>query len=186
MVINIEDVVKLGLFINEYLDLKYLYCLKKSTEPEFTDNYQEPDIIHYENKGYIKLDENSESEFQNKYELRDKIRNLFEGERDLFLTFLSTFPIKTPSGRYLGTQNENTIKGKNLRKKWNKLFKDDVLSAQKAIDVLEAEMEWRRKTGKFEFMHNAETWLHQGDFQNYEYLLNDKKSIKTKIRGDYE
>lgn len=180
MKIDFELLIEKGLNINEYLDLKWLYDFKINNECKFLKLYNlHLDLQHYESLQYIKI-------IENEYELRNKIRNLFEGNKDLFLTFLTRFPIKTPSGRYLSTKNEDTIKGKELRKKWNKLFKNNFIAAQKAIDVLDAEMEWRRKNGKFEFMHNAITWLNQGDFQNYEYLLREKKQINTKLREDYE
>lgn len=187
MVIDIEQIKKHNLSIIDYVHLKFFYHSKNGTETEYVENFgyvDSADLSGYGMTGWIKIIQNDDGSVD--FELRDKLRNLFEGKKDLFLTFLSNFPIKTPSGRYLGTKDENTIKGKKLRKKWNSLFKNNSLAAEKAIKVLDAEMEWRRKTGKFEFMHNAETWLNQGDFENYEYLLSDRKEIKTKIRSDYE
>lgn len=186
MRIDIESIKKEGLTIKEFLDLKYLYSAKLEIDSQFVENYGKlniGDIEKYEDLGYIKT---TIVDNMIKYEFREKIRDLFEGDKDLFLTFLSTFPIKTPSKRYLSTSDENTIMGKRLRKKWDKLFKNNDVAARKAIKVLEAEMDWRRRTGNFEYMQNAETWLNQGNFEKYEYLLEEKEKMDSKTREDYE
>ena len=186
MRIDIENIKKEGFTIKEFLDLKYLYSAKLGIDLQFVENYGKlnmRELQRYEDLGYIKT-----TIIDNiiRYEFREKIRDLFEGDKDLFLTFLSTFPVKTPSKRYLSTSDENTIMGKKLRKKWNKLFKNNDVAARKAIKVLEAEMDWRRRTGNFEYMNNAETWLNQGNFEKYEYLLEEKEKMDSRTREDYE
>jgi hypothetical protein len=189
MVIKIDELKSEGLTVLQYLTLYVLYNAYNKNDMEFVYNFgQIPSILldWAVKERYIRLVPEEEKKEKGNYELRDKIRDLFEGNKDLFLEFLSRFPIKTPSGRYLGTKDENTVKGKELRKKWKKLFKDDAMKMKKALKVLDAEMEWRRKTGKFEFMHNALTWLNQGDYENYEHLLIDKVKTKNKTRSNYE
>ena len=185
MTLNINAIVKAGLTIKTFLDLKYLYHKIKGGEELFVLNYGKllfDDLYSYQKKGYIKIKhEDTNVEF----ELRNKLCDLFEGEKDYFYTFVVTFPIKTPSGRYLSVKKHDTIAGKELRKKWDKRFKNDAVAARKAIEVLEAEMAWRRKTGKFEFMHNAETWLNQCDFEKYEYLLDEKVTITERSKEDF-
>ena len=170
IIIDTDYLKELGIDIFEYVALYLIYEGRQDIDSKF--------LKSLEDKGFVKSDD--------KIYLRDKARLIFEQEKDYFCTWLASFPIKTPSNRYLSPVNPDTIMGQKLRKKWNSLFKNNAVAAQKAIEVLEAEMEWRRKTGKFEFMHNAETWLNQGDFEKYEYLLKDKKDIQSKIRQDYE
>jgi len=38
----------------------------------------------------------------------------------------------------------------------------------------------RRKSGSMEYIHNMETWLNQGDYDNYAYLLDEKKDENYK------
>lgn len=167
--IDTEKLNELEITVLEYAILLSVY-LGESTNISFSN---------LEKKGFIK-------QVDGKVELRENARVLFEQKKDYFHTWLATFPIKTPSKRYLSPVDPDTIMGQKLRKKWNSLFKNNANAAQHAIKVLEAEMEWRRKTGKFEYMHNAETWLNQGDFEKYAYLVEDKQESLSKIREDYE
>lgn len=119
------------------------------------------------------------------YELRANAYTLIEGEKNYFYTFLKVFPIKTPSGRYLSPKGADTVAGSKLNTKWKNTFGSDVANQQRAIDILEAEIAWRVKTGKMEFMHNAETWLNQGDWEKYEHLLTEKLKVENKTREDF-
>ena len=69
--------------------------------------------------------------------------------------------------------------------KWNKLFKNKPHKERRALEVLEAELEWRKANNKMEFMHNAEAWLKQGDYENFEYLLEEfkQKHLPVKQNG---
>lgn len=189
--IKLSDLKKHNLNLQEYLTLRYLYHKKHGDWEILIESFGPVSSIFInslESKGYIKIckDIDDCSKVGELFELREKANQLFEETTDYFLKWLTMFPIKTPSGRYLSTTSDDTILGKKLRKKWKALFKNNTLMMQHVIDVLEAEMEWRRKNGKFEFMHNIETWLNQGDFEKYEYLLSDKKDKINKIRRDYE
>lgn len=184
--INVQDVKKNQLTIQEYMTLMYIYQRKIKEYEEFISCFGslfQTILNSLESKGFIKLIK--AATFEESVHIRDKTKDLFEGEKDLFYEWLGKFPIKTPSGRYLSPKSETTIAGVKLRKKWDKLFKNKASMARKAINVLEAEMEWRRKQGKFEFMHNAETWLNQGDFEKYEDLLTARRKEKDKLYDNY-
>ena len=182
MNIDINEIAKYKLSIQVYLDLKYLYFNKIPGEELFVTHYGRVEpfkMYRYEALGFIKV-------IGNDYQLRNSMRDLFEGEKDLFLKWFSMFPLKTPTGRYLRPKDDDTIKGKTLRKKWNKHFRNNTIGAKKAIAVLEAEMSMRRQTGKFEYMHAAEAWLNGGDYEIYSDLLEEKEQRSTKRREDYE
>ena len=173
-----------GLNLRLYLGLYYLYCLKLNPKlnHEFIQAHGPVDLADaklLESLKYIKLI-NKDS-----FELREPARILFEGKKDLFYTWLLGFPIKTPSGRYLSPKGEETIKGKKLRAKWKKLFGNDTLIQQRVIDILAAELKWRKDSGKIEFMHNAETWLNQGDWEIYEDLLKEDETKINRQREDF-
>ena len=101
----------------------------------------------------------------------------------MFYKFLSTFPIKTPKGRYLSPAGTEGVLVNNLKKKWNKIFKNKPLYEEKAINVLEAELSWRKKTNGLEYIHAAEAWLNGGDYEKYEYLLEDSKEEQIKYQN---
>lgn len=187
------DILKRNkLTVIEYVMLWWVYHKKAKLFEETLDDFGlhlvKADVLEQlESKAYIKISTFTKGEFNTpRLELRNDIRTLFEGDKDTFATWLGTFPIKTPSRRYLSPVDPDTIMGKKLRKKWDKLFKNNAGGALKALAVLKAEMEWRRKHSTMEYMHNAETWLNQGDFEKYEYLLTDKSTQQAKIREDFE
>ena len=181
--IDIDAISKLGLTVNDYLLLYYLYSVKKNINEKFRQNYIL--ISNYDsviNKGWLFVQKHDDGV---RVELRDKVYNLFEGDKDYFLEWFSKFPIKTPSGRYLKVKDADTNAGRELHKKWRRHFKNKADKARKAIKVLEAEMEHRRRNNKFEFMHNAETWLNQYDYEKYEYLLDEIKVFTSRKEQDY-
>lgn len=184
------DIVRLksvGLSIQEYITLLFLYVTK--TKDKQYDNFVKSfgtvsinQMKRLEELNFIKIpDYNNPSN----YELRDATNSLFEGDKDLFLNWLLTFPIKTPSGRYLSPLGEDTKAASVLRNKWKLNFGTDTILMQKAIDTLQAEINWRKKTGKMEYLHNAETWLHQGDWEKYEYLLGTYENNNQKQNEDF-
>lgn len=187
--INIREINKIeGMDLKLYLDLLYLYSIKndKKLYASFIKCHGGNVSIESANKlqslKFIKIIDLNKADG---YELRNSAYDLFEGKKDLFLNWLLTFPIKTPSGRYLSPKNEDTVAGTKLRKKWKKSFGSDTLNQQRAIDILQAEIDWRKKTGKMEFIHNAETWLNQGDWEKYEHLLQDKQKVEVKQKEDF-
>lgn len=151
--------------VSEYLYLKCLYENNLSSDLfTFIDKIEEDSL---QERGLIKITENE-------IVLRSKALEIFEG-KDLFYTFLSTFPIKTPSGRYLSPLGNTGISVKKIQKKWNTLFKNKPHLQEKALKVLEAELRWRKKTNQLEFIHNIETWLNQSDFEKFSYLLDENE-----------
>ena len=119
--------------------------------------------------------------------LRGKGKSLFHVKRDIFLEWLGAYPIKvykTGGGtRALSPANDNTILGKKLRKKWEMSF-NDPNDEDKALRVLKAEVEMRRKSNDLEFMVEATRWLNQGFYQKYEYLLEESTDSSNGIIYD--
>lgn len=166
--INIESVLKYKLTINEYIYLRDLYVDNKDKIDELyflIDNINEDSL---QDRGFVKITEDS-------IILRQKTIEMFE-PLDLFYKFLSTFPIKTPSGRYLSPARVDGIAVKKLKKKWESLFKNNNVLEARAIEVLEAELKWRRNSGNLEYINAMEAWLNGGNYEKYEYLLDLQNS----------
>ena len=185
--IDLAELGKKGINIQEYLTLMFLYVskIKDKQYDYFIKSFgivSVNQMVKLEELGYIKMPNPSKPQ---EYELRDASHQLFEGDKDLFLTWLLTFPIKTPSGRYLSPIGEDTKAATTLKTKWKSNFGTDNLMMQKVINILQAEVDWRKKNGKMEYIHNAETWLNQGDWEKYEYLLTTYKAIRTNKNEDY-
>lgn len=166
--LNIQNLISNNLTIDEFLYLRNLYVKE---EDKISDIFKVINNINedsLQDKGFIKITENE-------ILLRQKAIDLFES-KELFYKFLSTFPIKTPKGRYLSPASIEGIAVNKLKKKWNSLFKHKSNLEDKAIKVLEAELDWRKKTQQQEFMHAMEAWLNGADYEKYEYLLEDKNN----------
>lgn len=165
--INVDILNENDLSLSEYVYLKAIY--EERTEEELRQIFSCIDRVEEDSlqeRGFIKIAPDSQNI------LRHKAKKLFESA-DLFLKFLTTFPIKTPTGRYLSPLRSDTIKAEKLHAKWKRIFKNKPHKEARALEVLEAELEWRKKENKMEFIHNAETWLNQGDYENFEYLLEE-------------
>lgn len=181
MEIDIEFIKKKALTVIEYLALILIYQKKMNKIDIFEGNLgniYNKDIISLQSKGYIKI-------INKDVELRLKAIKLFEGERDPFLVWFNTFPLKTPSGRYLRPSSDNTIKGKSIRKKWNKHFLNKPSKQELCLKSLSAEIDWRKSNNKMDYMHNAETWLNQGDWELYKDLISNKKSSDISNMNDF-
>lgn len=167
IIINVDVLNKHDLSLSEYVYLKSIYEERSKAEMlqifSCIDRIEEDSL---QDRNFIKILPDNE------ILLRDNAIKLFES-KDLFTKYLTMFPVKTPSGRYLSPAGADTIKGAEIEKKWKKIFKNKPHKEQRALDVLEAELEWRRKNNSMEFMHNALTWLNQGNYQNFEYLLEE-------------
>ena len=182
--IDLDRVKKLGFNLHQYMVLHQIYCILNNFPDPYQDLFKEDYETHYQfliHKGYIRIKET------NKIELREKTIELFGGKVDLFHQWLLVFPIKTPkpNQRYLSPLDPDTVMGKKLRKKWDRLFKNDVALQRKVIKILEAEVTWRLKTMSQEYMNNAETWLNQGNWEKYEYLLEDKEKVTKRDEEDF-
>lgn len=125
-----------------------------------------------EQKGYIKIVETGVI-------LRTSGKDLFVTGDEIFNKIFTHFPIKTPSGRPLSATGLDTKQAEEMKKKWKKIFKNDIAGERKALAVLDAEIEFRKKNNKMEFMHNIEAWINQRDFEKHEFMLeeNTKSSL---------
>ena len=168
--IETQFLIDNNLTISEYIYLKDLFEGTNNIDIYKVIDKVELDTLQM--KGFIKI-------MDSEIVLRNKTLELFEG-KNLFLKFMNTFPIKTPSGRYLSPLRCKTTKADKLEKKWKKLFKNNPILEEHALKVLNAELDWRRKENKMEYIHNMEAWLNQGDYDNYAYLLEDIKPEKYK------
>lgn len=171
--INLDVLLDNNLTISEYLYLKTLHEKEEKgtiSNPEIYKIMDFVDEVLLQNKGYIRLT-------NEKIILRKKGLDLFNS-KGLFLKFLNTFPIKTPSGRYLSPQKQEGKAVERVEQKWNKLFKNRPDKESRAIDVLEAELKWRKDTNQLEFIHNIEAWLNQADYEKFEYLLSENKNSR--------
>jgi len=132
------------------------------------------DYKYLESNGFLKITEEG-------IVLREKTNELFKDTRNNFYRFVSTFPVKTPDGRYLSPVGTEGVAINNLKAKWHKIFKKNVLLENRAILVLEAEIAYRNREGSMKYMHACEAWLNGADYEKYEYLLED---IKTAVESE--
>jgi hypothetical protein len=177
--INIDILNKNDLSLSEYVYLKSIYEERDKEEIRMIfkciDHIEEDSL---QKRGFIKLMPGG------KVILRTATERLFNSG-ELFTKYLVMFPVKTPGGRYLSPLREETIAGDNIRKKWDQRFKNKPHKEAMALKVLDAELKWRRETNQMEFIHNAETWLHQGDYEKYEYLLDENDNEKVRNNKDF-
>lgn len=171
--IDIQKIIDNFLSLDHFIYLNHLYLKSKDEEnADLLKVLSSLDDSYLQDMGFIKITESGNV-------LRSKGIELFEG-KGLFHKFIATFPIKTPKGRYLSPVGTDGIVASSLKKKWTKLFKNNVALEQKAIKVLEAEIEFRLRTNAMEFMQACEAWLNGASYEKYEYLLeeNEKESLK--------
>jgi len=124
-----------------------------------------------EERGFIKI-------MPEKIVVREKAKELFVNPVNNFYRFVGTFPIKTPRGRYLSPKSLEGVAISAIKKKWIALFKENKAKEDKVIEVLEAEIAWRKKGGELEYMNAIEAWLNQANYEKYEYLLEDKINVQ--------
>ena len=169
--IDINTLLKLGLTLSEYTYLLYLYLGEETPDLYKVIDYVDENKL--QDKNYIKITKDETV-------LRSKGIELFEN-KNLFLKFLNTFPIKAPSGRYLSPLGNTGKAVKDIEKKFNTLFKNKPHLQQKAIDVLEAELDWRKRTNQLEYIHSIDVWLNKHDYEKFEYLLEEDKQSHTDL-----
>jgi hypothetical protein len=157
-----------GLTINEYLILYNLannYCISE----EFS--YTLEQLLELEKKGFIKL--TSEGVF-----IRDKAEVFFSVKKEKFEDWLDAYPTnvkkKFGGSRALSPADPDTILGKRLRAKWNKIFKKNIEEEEKAIKVLQLQVKQMEKSGDLEYMVEATRWLNEGYHEKYAYLLDEE------------
>lgn len=161
--IDYDTLINAGISLSEYVYLKSLYDNENDRKIfKVIDRIEEDSL---QARGFIKI---TETEIV----LRSKAIDLFEGG-NLFLKFLTTFPIKTPSGRYLSPLRNSGIAVDKLEQKWNRVFKGKPHLQNTAIKVLEAELKWRKETGQMEYINQIDVWLNQANYEKYYYLLKE-------------
>jgi len=160
--LDYDTLINAGISLSEYVYLKSLYENENDSKIfKVIDKIEEDSL---QQRGFIKITETD-------IVLRKKALDLFEGE-DLFLKFLNTFPIKTPGKRrYLSPLGNSGILAEKVKKKWDSLFKNKPHLQEKAIAVLEAELQWRKETGQMEYINQIDVWLNQANYEKFDYLL---------------
>lgn len=165
--LNTDLLIKNNLSVSEFLYIRNLYVDRLSKIDNLSLIIDPFKLDNLELKGFIKITKEG-------IILRQKSKDLFNHE-DLFDRFLVTFPIKTPlKKRYLSPAKLEGVAYNTLKNKWNRIFKNDKAKAQKAIEVLEAEIRMRQKSHDgLEFMNAVDVWLNQANYEKYEYLLEE-------------
>ena len=168
IVIPMDILKENDLNINEYLILFNLankYCISNNFD------YDMEQLVRLEKKGFIKIS-------PDKIFLREKTENIFSISKDLFLTWLSIYPVKVKKTRSQGSRalspaGDDTILGRNLRAKWDRIFKKNIEAQENAIKVLELQLKDMKKSGDLEYMVEATRWLNEGYHEKYSYLLDE-------------
>jgi len=170
---NIDELDEMGLTFTEYLILFSIYNQVIYKNIQINEKVYEK----LENKGYI------EKEGDN-YLLLEKGFDFFAPKDDLFEEFITIFPTRVVvplngSVRILSPASANTVAGKKLRKKWDTTTKGKIKFQRHVIDCLKAEIENRTATNNLQWMRNAETWLNNGTWEDYAYLLQEPESSRS-------
>lgn len=155
------------LSINEYLTL-YKHVYPNTINDIYA--YRTADLVGLERKGFIKM-------LGGNVIFRHKTDELFSTKDDFFLKWLLSYPIRVNKShggtRSLSPASDETILGKKLRVKWEKIFKGNVQGQKDAIKVLDAEVLMRKKSGDLEYMVEAARWLNEGFHEKNSYLIEE-------------
>lgn len=167
-----EDDIPEELTILEYF---ILYCLYHKIHCEPYPQH----IESLENKRYIKT-----TDF---IELRDKANKLFDISEDKYITeFLQVFnayPLKTYTGRRLRPSKLEAKEAQEIFKK----YKTKVLLKglhSYVLKCLDNELEQRKKSNSFEFMHEMITWVNGEKWDRFapvETIEEDTNTFKKDI-----
>jgi len=168
--INLSLLKKLKLNINEYLTLYTIY-LRDKQHINIPFELIRRDEIQLAIVGLLKIKEN------HTYKLSEKGLEVFEGS-NLFDEFYKTFPRTVPTEgqgqRVVSTNDTFGISAAFTHKIWDRQTKGDRNMQQHIIKCLRLELSDRTNHGTIRFLHNINTWLRQGDWEKYEYLINEK------------
>ena len=175
---NLDELDSKGLTFTEYLILFSIYNSIRYRNIVFNEKVYDLLI----EKDYIKVKDDY-------YELTNKGFDFFAPKSDLFDKFITTFPTRVVdplSGaiRILSPATSDTIAGKKLRKKWDSITKGNSSMQEHIINCLLAEIKLRQKANNLQFMRNAETWLNNGTWEDYEFYISeiDKPKSSNEIR----
>jgi len=177
--IPVKKVVEQGLSISEYLAL---YNIANNFSINGLISSSVKVLVSLENKGFIKMADNQTY-------LRSKANAFFSVNEDHFTEWLNTYPTmvarKHGGKRALSPAGADTILGKKLRAKWDRIFKKDAQEQLKAIKVLELQVKDMRKSGDIEYMVEATRWLNEGYHEKYSYLLENDTGTNKYENEDY-
>lgn len=183
IVIDFSCLKNKGLTPDWYLLLHWKYHNNYELQEEMKMLYLDDDpnvLMHLEKNGFIKITGNNE------FELRQKGKDLFlvDDETMAWLEFLGKFPMKVPargSGtRALKVANPDSKANVKLKKKYLSIIKGKPELHKRIINVLEAEVKMRKDSGQLQYMNAMEAWLNQANYDKYEYLLEEEKSVDYK------
>lgn len=175
---------KLGLTADLYLLLHWKYHNNYTLPTTLTNMYLDDDpmyLEYLEENGYIKITGDRE------FEVRQKAIDLFKKDNleESWLEFLGKYPIKVPArnggSRALKVASPNSKANEKISKKYIALIKNKPELHRQIIDVLEAEVAMRKKSGQLQYMNAMDVWLNQANYDKYAYLLeeNVEKDYKS-------
>jgi len=175
----IADIVKNNITINDYL---ILYNIANGFVISGLLDTSLETLTKLEKKGYIKIAPDG-------LHLREMSSAFFVVNEDLFSVWLRAYPtsVKKRFGgnRALSPASPNTILGKKLKQKWDRIFKKDIKKQQLAIKVLELEVKDKTRSGDLEYMVEAARWLNEGYHEKYSYLLDEERASSQYDNEDY-
>jgi len=163
---NIDELDEMGLTFTEYLILFSIYNQVIYKNIQINEKVYE----QLERKGYIRKEEEV-------YVLTDKGFDFFVPPENLFAEFITTFPTRVVDPingavRILSPAKSETVAGKKLKHKWDTATKGRLETQKHILACLKAEIQHRTNTNSLQWMRNAETWLNNGTWEDFEYLLN--------------
>lgn len=170
LVIDLKDLKKKGLSVAQFLYLASLYYDILVRDMQEIKPEALGDLL---NKGYIYGKDNG-------FDITDYGAMMFESDSELFDKFIELYPTRvlSPNGtpRVLSPSGPDTIAGKKLKGKWDRMTGNRKDLKEHVLKCLEAEINMRKNTNTLHFMRNAETWLNNGTWEDYAYLLENKSA----------
>jgi hypothetical protein len=170
MNIDLDNLKKSELWMWEYLFLQMIYEGIDTTQFNFGDSFIP---VHMQEKGYIKILEDS-------IEPRQKLIDLFESKNNInFDEFWNVFPASTRSGRPLRAANKEfggklTRDYEVCRKKYLSKVKTEKLHHQ-VVDIVVS----RVASNDIEYMNNMETYINKSVWEvDAKYLGITKRANK--------
>lgn len=165
IVLNLPQLVGLGLTPNQYVYLAILYSqgdmVAKMLINLADEEYKyllEQDYITYDNKKRVQI-----------LVKGDRLFNPKDDDEDLFSELYKAFPRKVPDGkggiRVLRAEALDSKDAETCRRKYNNIIKGDKKLHKKILSALKTEL--RVKKNSLQFMNNLETWLNQRVYEKY-------------------
>lgn len=183
--IDILEIGRLGLNINEYLTLvKIRHDDENKGFPFEIDNKYIQRLVE---KGYI-LDyyyvDTTQDPLKQRWTFTDKGKAIFEGD-DLFEEFFTLFPHYVETGlgrRVISAKDPNSVSGKTTHSIWRRITKNKPQIQRKIIDALKRELEHRKSTNSMAYLQGIDTWLRQATWEKWENIPEEKSSNNSSIK----